>query len=642
MRIETLRIKNFRAFADETIHFNDYSCLVGPNGAGKSTVPCALNVFFRETENASTNLTDLDAEDFHRRNTNDPVIITVTFGDLSDEAQQDFGDYFRQGKLIVSAIAQYDPVTKKAPVVQYGQRLGMDAFTGFFKALGDGKKVSELKEIYNDLRPLFGLPKDGTKDAMAATLKEYEAARPDDCVPQLSADQFYGFSKGGDRLAKYIQWVYVPAVKDASGEQLEARNTALGKLLARTVRARSNFGNDVKALQTEMVDRYQDLLARNQHVLGDLSASLRQRLVEWAHPDAMVKLEWRQDERSVRVEEPFARLVAGEGEFEGEIARFGHGLQRSYLLALLHVLATTNDANAPRLILGCEEPELYQHPPQARHLASVLQTLSGRNAQVVITTHSPIFVSGEGFENVRMVRKNAQTKASSVRYLSFGELASRISEATGAQPKRPEGTLAKIHQALQPSLNEMFFTSRLVLVEGLEDGAFISAALHLLGKWDEFRSLGGHIVPTNKKSEMLQPLLLAKHLEIPTFLMFDADGNLEDKKGTQEKHKNDNAALLKVAGLGATNPFPSETLWAPGLAMWHSNIGDVVKNEIGKMEWASFSAKADTLYGQAGNLHKNVLHIAATLTFAHDENKQSASLTKLCEKILDPMNSIPA
>jgi predicted ATP-dependent endonuclease of OLD family len=42
MKIESVRIKNFRSFADETIPFNDYTCLVGPNGAGKSTIPCAL------------------------------------------------------------------------------------------------------------------------------------------------------------------------------------------------------------------------------------------------------------------------------------------------------------------------------------------------------------------------------------------------------------------------------------------------------------------------------------------------------------------------------------------------------------------------------------------------------------------------
>ncbi|WP_206665095.1 AAA family ATPase [Aeromonas veronii] len=46
MKLESVRIKNFRTFKDETIFFDNYSCFVGPNGSGKSTVMNALNVFF--------------------------------------------------------------------------------------------------------------------------------------------------------------------------------------------------------------------------------------------------------------------------------------------------------------------------------------------------------------------------------------------------------------------------------------------------------------------------------------------------------------------------------------------------------------------------------------------------------------------
>ncbi len=98
MKIESIRIKNLRSFADVTVPIDDFTCLVGPNGSGKSTILCAFNVFFRETENASTDLSQLDREDFHRKNTAEPIEITVTFGSLSEEAQKDFSDYYRQGK----------------------------------------------------------------------------------------------------------------------------------------------------------------------------------------------------------------------------------------------------------------------------------------------------------------------------------------------------------------------------------------------------------------------------------------------------------------------------------------------------------------------------------------------------------------
>src|SRR5262245_61355450 len=108
MKISSVHIKNFRSLADVIVPFNDYTCLVGPNGSGKSTILCALNVFFRETENTATNLSQLDREDFHQKNVTEPIEITVTFEDLSRAAQEDFADYYRQGKLIVSAVATFD------------------------------------------------------------------------------------------------------------------------------------------------------------------------------------------------------------------------------------------------------------------------------------------------------------------------------------------------------------------------------------------------------------------------------------------------------------------------------------------------------------------------------------------------------
>jgi predicted ATP-dependent endonuclease of OLD family len=475
---------------------------------------------------------------------------------------------------------------------------------------------------------------------MSAALRKYETDHPERLEPLTSEDQFYGISKGANRLARYLQWVYVPAVKDPTTEQLEARNTALGKLLARTVRAKTNFEEAVKALRADMQGQYQALLDKNQHVLSTLSESLKSRLTEWAHPEATVKLEWRQDpEKSVRVEEPFARIIAGEGDFEGELARFGHGLQRSYLLALLHELASSDDADAPRLVLGCEEPELYQHPPQARHLAAVLQKLSSANSQVVVSSHSPLFVSGEGFEDVRMVRKDMINKQSSVMHMTYNDIAQAISTATGELPTKPSGVMAKIHQALQPSLNEMFFATRLVLVEGLEDVGYITTYLNLLGKWDEYRRIGCHIVPVNGKSEMLRPLVIAKHMRIPTFVVFDSDSNEQDPQN-RSKHEKDNKALLAILGRAGQNPLPTANIWGTGFVMWHSNIGNMVREEIGQTEWQTYQAEADKQYGHAGNLRKNTLHIGASLAQAWDSGKKSSSLERLCMEILNLANSV--
>ncbi len=635
MRIENIRIKNFRSFDDVTVTFNSYTSLVGPNGAGKSTILCALNVFFRETESASTNLSDLDAEDFHLLNTGEPIEITLTFTDLSVEAQKNFTEYYRQGALVVTAKAIFNADTNVATVKQFGQRSGMEALKEFFKLYNDGKKVDELKAEYERIRGQFDdLAKPGTKDVMRDTLRAYEEAHPEQCTLIPSEDQFYGFSKGGNRLARYVQWVYVPAVKDATKENVEGKNTALGKILARTVRAKVKFDVEIKNLREETLLQYRKIIESQQSALDDISKALSARLTHWAHPDATARLTWSEDAKKVQVEEPIARLLAGEGSFEGELARFGHGLQRSYLLALLQELASCDDKDAPRLILGCEEPELYQHPPQARHLSSVLQELSEGNAQIVVSTHSPYFVSGRSFESVRLVRRDRTAKNSKVAQVTFDRISQRVGEMLGEAPNLLPTQRARLQQALQPHLSEMFFTPKLVLVEGIEDVAYITAWMIVSGRAAEFRRHGCHLVAVNGKSHLIEPIIIAQALEIPVFALFDADGN-KTKASERTQHEKDNKALLKLLGGNDAVPFPDATVWGPSYVQWPTNLGDLLKTEIGATVWdQTFGEATKGLGNPEGSYLKNPVHIGDHIDILKSKGHTPASLDRLCAKII--------
>jgi len=645
MRIASVRIQNFRSFADETVHFNDYTCLVGPNGSGKSTVLTALNVFFKNTGDARTDLTKLDREDFHCKhkthNLTEPVEITVTFDQLSPEAQQDLKDYFRHGQLVVSARAEWNPDDGCAQVVQYGHRLGMEAFKPFFRALGDAALVKDLKELYVGLRLQFDeLPAPGTKQAMIDALHEYETKYPDRCTPIPSEDQFYGFSGGTNRLEKYIQWVFVPAVKDASDEQVEANNTLLGTLLERTVRTKVSFKEPLEALRKEAGTKYQAILDAQQGALAELSTSLTKKLETWVHPGVGVSLEWLNDaNKSIRVAEPVAQFVAGERNFKGKLARLGHGYQRSFLLALLEEMAAGDPDTGPRLILGCEEPELYQHPPQARHIAAVMQQLTTKNAQVVVCTHSPYFVSGRQVPDVRSVRMNAAKCCSECRSVTLDEIAKTIADASGETPSTSTGTLLKIEQALQPVLNEVFFADVLLLVEGLEDAAYITTYMILLDLMGEFRKYRCHIVPAGGKSSLSYPIAIAKHLKIPCFVTFDADGHTvpgagePDPKGHRKMHERDNVCVLKLHDVAQPEAFPACTLWLDRLVQWPTEIGKVVDEEIDNIRVIKDKVRASKKIHD-GNLDKKVLFIGYTLNEAWDQGKKSASLERLCRSII--------
>jgi len=384
MKIESIRIENFRGFKDETIYFNDYTCFVGPNGAGKSTVMAALNVFFRQYKDSKTDLSKLSADDFHHKNISSPIKITVSLCDLSEQAKIDLSDYVRQEKLVVSSIAHYDATTQRAEVKQFGNRLGIEDFRRYFEADKNGASVKELIEIYNQLNSVFNdLPNVKVKAEMAASLRQYETTHSEQCVLIPSEDQFYGATKGANRLAPHIQWIFVSAVKDFTEEGQETKSSALGQLLSRTIRSKVNFSEKVTALREAVQQQYQSILDAEQSVLNDLSVSLELKLKDWSHPNATAKILWKQDlDKSIKLEEPWAYIRLGERGFESDLERFGHGMQRSFMLTLLQEISSISDENAPTLIMSIEEPELYQHPPQARYLAEVLNDLTLKGSQI--------------------------------------------------------------------------------------------------------------------------------------------------------------------------------------------------------------------------------------------------------------------
>ncbi len=533
----------------------------------------------------------------------------------------------------------------------------MKDFSPFFKKMGDNATAGELKTIFQEIEKnnpeLAALKLKTTKDGMADGLRSFEAAHSDLCVPLRSDDQFYGVSGGKDKLSNYIQWIYIPAVKNASEEQIGTRNSALGKLLTRTVSAQTNFQSSIETIAADARQKYQTMLDANQGALDGISVSLQKKLSEWAHPDTTLRIEWEQDSNAaVKVQPPLASVVAGENGFEGKLARLGHGLQRSFLLALLQELSTFDSKDAPTLILGCEEPELYQHPPQGKHLAGVFERLAGDNSQILVTTHSPYFISGENFESVRMVRRDQQKMSANIHQYTFEALAKKFSDLTNKPIKNVTATTAKLHQALQPSLSEMFFTRKLVLVEGLEDVAYLQTWMILSNRWEEYRRSGVHIVHVNGKSELIRPAIIAKGLNIPLLVILDADGDklMKMNKVTNHKelcpsltadHKRDNLAMLKLFEEDETQVFPSGVLSLENLIIWPSDLADIVERESivalgiqGAEQWGSMVEKAIADTGHAGDLHKNTIYVSHLLQRLAEAKAIPPSLDRACEKIV--------
>ena len=79
-----------------------------------------------------------------------------------------------------------------------------------------------------------------------------------------------------------------------------------------------------------------------------------------------------------------------------KIENRGAGTQNNLIIALFRLIAEL--ASEGHLILAMEEPENSLHPKAQRQLLSVIQEISDKS-QVIVTTHSPVFIDRSRYEN---------------------------------------------------------------------------------------------------------------------------------------------------------------------------------------------------------------------------------------------------
>jgi putative ATP-dependent endonuclease of OLD family len=151
-------------------------------------------------------------------------------------------------------------------------------------------------------------------------------------------------------------------------------------------------------------------------------------------------------------------LVKEEG-FTISAQEMGEGMQNAIVLAILQAFEETQKQGA---ILLIEEPEMFLHPQMQRSLYKTLRRIGEKN-QVIYTTHSPHFVAVPDYQQVVLVRK------------SSGSTKVFLSTLPADKARRE-----KLIKELDAERNELFFATRLLIVEGdTERRRFLSIARRL-------------------------------------------------------------------------------------------------------------------------------------------------------------------
>jgi len=539
MIIRSVRVRNFRCIRDATLTCSCLTALVGANGSGKSSFLHALDVFYAPAAEYSE-------EDFYGRNTAEPITITVTFTELSSQERQRFAPYLESGELTVEKVVTY-PRTRVSQRY-YGTRLANADFQPVYSAA----TATEKLRLYRELRETAeygGLPACRSEAQAREALAAWEAAHPERLQRLRDDGQFFGFREVGEaELERDTRFVLVRAVREASEEASETRGAALGLLMDLVVRATLSQRQEIASFRDSVQEGYEKLVdPENLPELKQLESNLTTTLQHFA-PDTAVVLEWQ--EQTVNVPLPTALPWLIEDGFRARVDRTGHGSQRAFILTLLQHLEAARPTRTteeemeegrpaerevlPGLILAIEEPELYQHPSRQRNLARVLHALAeGRipgvaaRTQVIYSTHSPLFVSVQAFDRIRVLRKVADepelAKETRVYACTLAEVARKLNACrpAGLEPL-PEAALPAILRSLMtPQGNEAFFAKAVGLVEGLNDHALLVAYAQAQGINLDARDVC--ILCCNSKNAMPAAFAVLTGLSIPVYLVFDAD-----------------------------------------------------------------------------------------------------------------------
>lgn len=647
MIIQSVRVQNFRCLQDVTLSCNEVTALVGPNGSGKSSFLRALEVFYDHNAKYTE-------DDFYDRNTDEPILIMVTYSQLSKEEKELFKNRMKGELLTVEKELRW-PRSQK----YYGASLQ----TPDFKKCRTATSAAELKEAYNELRESGNypeLPRYTNEAAAKQALRDWESAHPDRCSLLRDQGQFFGFKEVGEyNLEQNTRFLFVPAVREASEDAAESRGSVLTELLDLVVRSVLAQREEVRQLQEDAQARYDEIMdPANLVELQTLESRLSETLKTYV-PDAGVKLTWLEGD-TIQVPMPRADMKLLEDEYESPVDRTGHGLQRAFILTMLQHLAIAqapkqegdtgeevesdeagtaeSGLKMPNLIIGIEEPELYQHPNRQRHLSEILFRLAkgtikgvAKQTQIIYSTHSPLFVDIKRFKNTRVLRKirkqQDKPKQTKVFSTTLDEIAKVIWEASG----RPEGTYTgetlepRLQTLMTPWMNEGFFADVAVLVEGEQDRAAILGVADALRP--DFESLGISVIPCMGKTNIDRPAAIFRELQISVYAVWDCD------YGKQAPHQETNRLLLRLFG-APEEDYPDQI--AEHFACFKADLTTTLCAEIGKQLYDSCVEECCDRWclGRPEDAIKNPLVIKEVIQEAKKQGKSCSTLEEIISCII--------
>jgi len=497
MKIESIKIHNFRSIKEVKFSPENYAVLVGANNAGKSNALTALRIFYEDEIKFSERI------DFPKFQTEDNESWIEIEYLLNDDEFRNLEEKYKNPGNILKVRKYLKPEDKERVKANQSNIYGYENNILSEKLFYDAKNISQAK-----LGTIIYIPEVTTTDE---TLK----------------------LTGPSPLRDIITFVMKKVVK--TSESFESLNKDFEEFNNKFREEASKDGFSLKKLREEINDS----------------------LKEW-------EVEFNLNINPIKPEGIIKNLVSHnviDKNLDGEIdiKYLGQGLQRNLIYTLLKLSSQYTEKKtykkkefSPELTLILfEEPEAFLHPGQQEFLNSSLGSLSFEEGQqIIIATHSPIFVSKniEDISNlIKLKRENGITYVFQVsedtrkaiieknnelvQFLQSKLSDSSVNESTKGKIRDKLGDAEDITRMEEDSIRYLlwldserccaFFTDIVLICEGATEKVLIDYLIQ--NKWKNLREKRIYILDAMGKYNIHKYMNLFKELGIYHSVLADKD-----------------------------------------------------------------------------------------------------------------------
>lgn len=521
MKLHELKITGFRRIKNATIKFGDATFLIGANNAGKSTSLKAI-------EHLLSNKKQLDQRDFYSEIDPDTQETKIIETKVIFEAE------FRNLPSSASTWRGF-----KGRIFKYAEPTEADSglSISYKKTFEIGKDVIiELRALKREMKPQFSKckkPQDYIDAGIDTKVISDMFSNLDKQIPVKEANKLEDIDELWDLLDeeewvtnpggfsaivinKLPKFLLIPA--DSSAHEIQDVNKGvLGKTLNELfedVRASSVHYEEAQLHLNKLAKELdpQDKTSEFGKMMDELNNVLSS-----VFPES--KIHAVADLSDPKVLKPTFEIEMS-SNIKTCVENQGTGMVRSAVFGLLrfrqHWLSQKSGEEKRSLIIGFEEPEIYLHPSAANLLRDTIYTLSTGSSQIIATTHSPYLIDISRKPKQILNRFHYETGSTSVHPFSVSDEYKKL-EGDNKQH-------VKMLLKLDDYVSRVFFTKKVIIVEGDTEDIVIREALRLLPIETRNRiSCDFEVIKARGKAAIIGLVKYLNALNVECFVIHDKD-----------------------------------------------------------------------------------------------------------------------